>query len=239
MTLIEQTDRALALTTNQFAGRSVVLDALVNDIIGTALPNGGVLVAAFIWIWFETDSNGVHIHRRNVVTSLLAVVVVAGAAWLLKAVLPFRARPLAHPDLGLRVPFGLDSATLNVLNAFPSGHAAFFFALSVPLWTRSARLGAAATVWILLMICFPLLYRGDHWASDILAGAVVGITVMLVLCRLIGATGLPDWVLHLSETHPPLFYTIAWLFALEIAEVFFDVQLYLRDAARLARALLS
>jgi undecaprenyl-diphosphatase len=238
MTLIEQTDRALALTANQFAGRSVVLDKLVNDFIGTALPNGGIFVAALCWIWFETDENGVHTHRRNVVTALLAVMVVAGASWLLKAFLPFRARPLNDPDLGLRVPFGIDPTSLNDLSAFPSGHTAFFFALSVPLWMRSRWLGAAATVWTLLMICFPLLYQGDHWPSDIVAGAVVGVALMLVLCRLIGATGLPDRVVRFSGTHPPVFYTIAWLFALEIAELFLDVQLYLRDAARLARALL-
>jgi len=239
MTLIEQTDRAIALTTNQFAGRSVVVDRLVNDFISTALPNGGVFVAALSWIWFETDKNGVHPHRRKVVTALLAVMVVAGASWLLKAYLPFRARPLADPDLGLRAPFGIDPISLNDLSAFPSGHTAFFFALSVPLWMRSRRLGAAATVWILLMICFPLLHQGDHWPSDMVVGAVVGVTLMLVLCTLIGATGLPDRIVRFSETHPPIFYTIAWLFALEIAELFFDVQLYLRDAALLARALLS
>lgn len=126
MTLIEQTDRALALAANQFAGHSIVLDKLVHDIITTTLPNGGVFVAAFCWIWFETDETGVHGHRRNVVTALLAVVVVAGAVWLLKALLPFRGRPLHDSDVGLRVPFGVDPISLNDLGAFPSGHTAFF-----------------------------------------------------------------------------------------------------------------
>ena len=239
MTLIEQTDRALALAANQFAGRSIVLDKLVNDFIATALPNGGVFVAALCWIWFETDETGVHTHRRNVVTALLAVMVVAGALWLLKASLPFRPRPLNDPDLGLRVPFGVDPSSLNNYSSFPSGHTAFYLALSVPLWMRSRWLGAAAAVWTSLTICLPLLYRGDHWPSDIVAGAVVGVALMLLLCQLIGATGLPDRVVRFSAKHPSAFYTIAWLFALEIAELFGDVQVYLRDATRLARALLS
>ena len=66
-----------------------------------------------------------HGHRRNVVTALLAVVVVAGAVWLLKALLPFRGRPLDDFDVGLRVPFGVDPISLNDLGAFPSGHTAF------------------------------------------------------------------------------------------------------------------
>ena len=236
--LFEQTDRALALAANQFAGRSIILDKLVNDLVATALPSGGVFVAVLCWLWFETDETGVHSHRRNVVTALLAVLAVAGVVWLLKAVLPFRPRPLNDPDLGLRVPFGVDPS-LNDLSAFPSGHTAFFFALSVSLWMRSRWLGAAAAVWTSLTVCLPLLYRGDHWLSDIVAGAVVGVALMLLLYRLIGATRLPDRVVRFSATHPSAFYTLAWLFALEIAELFGDVQAYFRDAARLARALLS
>ena len=238
MTLFEQTDRALALAANQFAGRSIILDRLVNDLVATALPTGGVLVAALCWVWFEADETGVQAHRRTIVTALLAVMVVVGAVWLLKAALPFRHRPLNDPDLGLRVSFGVDPS-LNYSSTFPSGHTAFFFALSVPLWMRSRWLGSAAVVWTSLTVCLPLLYRGEHWLSDIVAGAVVGVALMLLLCRLIGATGLPDRVIRFSETHPSAFYTIAWLFALEIAELFGDVQAYFRDAARLARALLS
>ena len=122
MTLIEQIDRTLALAANQFAGRSIVLDKLVDDIIATALPTGGVLIAALCWIWFETDETGVHTHRRNVVTGLLAVMIVAGAVWLLKALLPLRDRPLNDPDLGPKVPLGVDPTSVKDLSTIPSGH---------------------------------------------------------------------------------------------------------------------
>jgi undecaprenyl-diphosphatase len=106
MTLFEQTDRALTLSANQFAGRSLVLDRFVNDILDTSLLNGGVFLASYWWLWFEADESGVHTQRRNVVVALLAVIVVAGASRLLKVLLPFR--PLNDPDLGLRLPFGVD-----------------------------------------------------------------------------------------------------------------------------------
>jgi hypothetical protein len=41
-----------------------------------------------------------------------------------------------------------------------------------------------------------------------------------------------------SATHPPAFYAIAWLVALEIAVRFDAVQAFCLDAARLARAVL-
>ena len=74
------------------------------------------------------------------------------------------------------------------------------------------------------MICLPLLYLGFHWASDVVAGAVFGVVLMLLLRRPIGATGLPDRVVRFSATHPPAFYAIAWLFALQIALLFGDVR---------------
>jgi len=103
---------------------------------------------------------------------------------------------------------------------------------------RSRWLGAAAAIWTLLAICLPLLHLGDHWASDIFVGAVIGVALMLLLCRLIGATGLPDRVVRFSATHPSAFYAIAWLVALEIAVRFDAVQAFLSDTARLARAVL-
>jgi undecaprenyl-diphosphatase len=90
----------------------------------------------------------------------------------------------------------------------------------------------------LLAICLPLLFLGYHWPSDIVAGAVVGVALMLLLCRLISATRLPDRVVRFSATHSPAFYAIAWLVALEIAVRFDAVQAFCLDAARLARALL-
>jgi undecaprenyl-diphosphatase len=238
MTLFEQTDRALTLCANQFAGRSIVLDKFVFDTLNTSLLNGGVFLAAYWWLWFEADESGMRTQRRKVVVALLAVIGVAGALKLLKVLLPFRYRPLNDPDLGLRLPFGVDPTSLNHFSSFPSGHAMLFFALCVPLWMRSRWLGAAAAVWTLLAICLPLLHLGDHWASDILAGAVVGVSLMLLLCRLIDATGLPDRVVRFSATRPSAFYAIAWLVALEIAVRFDAVQAFLSDAARLARAIL-
>jgi undecaprenyl-diphosphatase len=197
-----------------------------------------VFVAAYWWLWFEADENGVYAQRRNVAVALLAVIVVAGVAWLLKVILPFRYPPLSNPDLGLRLPFGVDPTSLNHLSSFPSGHAVLFFVLSVPLWMRSRWLGAAATAWTLLAICLPLLYLGYHWPSDIVAGAMVGVALMFLVYRLISATELPDRMVRFSATHSPAFYAIAWLVALEIAVRFDNVKAFFPGVARLARALL-
>ena len=239
MTLFEQTDRALTLSANQFAGRSLVLDKFVNHIVYLPLLNGGVFLAAYWWLWFEADETTVCAQRRNVVASLLAAIVIAGVSHLLKTLLQLHYLPLHYPDLGMRLSLVVALTPINDVGSFPSTHAALFFSLSVPLWMRSRWLGTAAVVWTLLVICLPLLYLGWHWASDVVAGAVFGVALMLLLRRLIGATGLPDRVVRFSATNPPAFYAIAWLFALQFALLFGDVRAFFLDAASLARALLS
>jgi len=236
-TLFEHVDRAATQYANQLAGRSTVVDKLVHDVVDLSFFNGGVFLAAFWWLWFESDATGAYPHRRNVVVALLAATIVGGAARLLKILLAFHHSPLLTPDLGLRPTHNIDPTSLPALGSLPSSHAALFFALSVALWMRSRWLGAAAAVWTLLVICFPLIYLGYHWPSDVLAGALVGVALMPLLVRLIGATRLADRVVRFSATHPPAFYAIAWLFALQMA-LLFDIRDFVLDAAGLARALL-
>ena len=88
-------------------------------------------------------------------------------------------------------------------------------------------------------ICLPMLCLGDHWPSDIVAGALVGVALMLLLWPAYRRHWATRSVLRFSATQLPVFYAIAWLLALEIEVRFGDVQAYSIDAARLARALLS
>lgn len=58
--------------------------------------------------------------------------------------------------------------------AFPSGHAAFFFALSAVVYFYNKKAGSlffAASV----LICLARVFCGIHWPSDILAGAFLGV----------------------------------------------------------------
>ncbi|MBS0525640.1 MAG: phosphatase PAP2 family protein [Proteobacteria bacterium] len=238
MTPFEQIDHALALYVNQSAGQSRAFDRFVFNVVDSRLFSGGVFLVPYWWLWFKADGSGAYVQRRNIAVAALAVGVVAGTVLLLKGLLPFRRNPMSTPSLGLHLPFGVDPAWVNYTNSFPSGHAALFFALSVPLWMYSRRLGATAAAWALAVICLPLVYLGYHWPSDIAAGAVVGIVLMLLLCRPIGATGLPDRLVHFSETHAPTFYALGWLVAFETAVMFDDVKAFSVHAVRLARVLL-
>lgn len=58
--------------------------------------------------------------------------------------------------------------------AFPSGHAAFFFALSLGVYFYNKKAGLLFFV-ASFLISFARVFSGIHWPFDIIAGILVGI----------------------------------------------------------------
>ena len=228
-------DRYLLLWINSPAGQNGVVDKFMYDLADSDLVKGGIFLAFYWGLWFDRDGS----QRRDVVVALAAAIITAILSRGLQVGLPFHLRPLHTPGIGVHVPVGVDPAILNTFSSFPSDHAMLFFALSVPIWWRSRWLGAAAMLWTVLLIALPRVYLGYHFPSDVIAGAVLGVIVMVVLCRLISRMRLPDWVVALSKTHPAAFYAVAFLVTFELALLFADVRHFLLDAVRIAKMLVA
>lgn len=58
--------------------------------------------------------------------------------------------------------------------AFPSGHAAFFFAFSTIVYFYNKKIGIFFFLSSILIV-ISRVFAGIHWPTDILAGAVVGV----------------------------------------------------------------
>ena len=67
--------------------------------------------------------------------------------------------------------------------SFPSGHAAFFFAVSTIIYLYNKKLG---TIFFLasVLIGIARVFSGIHWPSDILVGAVVGVVVAWIIHKI-------------------------------------------------------
>lgn len=82
----------------------------------------------------------------------------------------FRPRPFVAMDVNQLVYYN------PLESSFPSGHALFYFALSMAMYLFNKKLGMIFYAFTLLIV-FSRVFVGIHWPSDILAGAVIGTIV--------------------------------------------------------------
>jgi len=66
------------------------------------------------------------------------------------------------------------------LQSFPSGHAIFFFALSTVIYSFNKKLGIFFLAFSTLM-SIARIFVGVHWPSDILAGAILGTIIGVII----------------------------------------------------------
>jgi undecaprenyl-diphosphatase len=67
--------------------------------------------------------------------------------------------------------------------SFPSGHAAFFFALATGIYFYNKKLGIFFFISAIAM-GIARVFTGVHWPTDILAGAIVGVVVAWIVNKL-------------------------------------------------------
>jgi len=162
---------------NSLMGASPRFDRILHALNGNPILTGLPFVAAVWWLG-ANQPRGPSGHGGFLTRSIAGLLCALLAARLLQTHGPLHLRPIADPALHLTSFTDNDPNYFRKLNSFPSDHAVEFFALSLAIFSRHARLGAAAAGWSLVFICLPRVYFGYHYPSDILAGAILGAAVM-------------------------------------------------------------
>lgn len=158
-------------------------------------------VFAVLWLlWFSAKASE---YRPAILHGFIGMFVAGLISRGIQDCLPERVRPLHLPNY--TPPVGVKIDTLEHWSSFPSDHAAVFFALSTCLWLVSRRIGALAYAWSIFIVCFPRLFGGFHYASDMIGGAAIGILSALVVARPIEAK-LAPWIWAAEKRSPGLFY---------------------------------
>jgi undecaprenyl-diphosphatase len=209
---------------NRFSQRSHVFDTSVAFLEGHDLLKGGVFMALLWWAWFRMERGDAADRRSYLIAALVTGVVAVLAARLLAHSLPFRERPVYADGFHFVPPYGSGTVDLEDWSAFPSDHAVLFFALATGLWFSSRRLGAVAFLYATFGICLPRLYLGEHWPTDILAGAAIGVGL--------GWLGARERVRSLVsrpatlwlEREPGSFYAAFFLLTYQTATLFGDTR---------------
>lgn len=212
-------DRGVIVFFNHAVRKSWVFDQAVAILSANHMLKGAVFMTIVWWAWFRKDPGHPH-NREHIVATMFSCAVAMAVGRLLALTLPYRLRPLHDERLNLVLPYGVKLTDFDQLSSFPSDHAVLFFALATGLCFTSRRIGAFALAYAAVGIALPRLYLGFHYPSDILAGAMVGITIAFLGNRYLAQGKCVQAVVSLSQSAPHYFYPLFFLLTFQMAELF-------------------
>jgi undecaprenyl-diphosphatase len=210
---------------NSCFGKHVLFDDLVGYLNGFDLFNSVLLICAFWWCWFRSAAPAERTRdREHVVLTLASGVISIVVARALALGLPFRVRPRFEPALHFVLPDAWNSSFYADWSSFPSDNAMMFATLATGLFFISWRVGLLAMIYVPAVICFPRIYLGLHYPTDILVGLLLG-----TVCGYFGNQASPRrWLaapaLRWELNAPASFYTAFFLLTYEFATLFTSVR---------------
>jgi undecaprenyl-diphosphatase len=220
-------DHSIIFFFNQFAQRWHTFDSIVVFFSNSDLMKGGIMLAGVWGAWFWRNSD-VRVNRSHLLSALLGAVIALAIARVLAHALPLRIRPILDPSLHFRPPTGVpDQTNWTIWSSFPSDHAALFCALLTGIWLACRPAGIGLLFYLLIAICFPRMYIGIHYPTDILAGAALGVFSVLACSWSKVRNFWTGRVLEWIERWPAPGYALLFLVTFQIATLFWDIRTFL------------
>ena len=95
-----------------------------------------------------------------------------------------------------------------------------FFALAAGIFIASRRTGWFALVYVSIVICLPRIFLGEHYTTDILGGAAIGISLIWLANLPPIRKPLTSWAFQWLDTNPGAFDTFAFVVTYQMVELF-------------------
>ena len=170
METLRNLDFTIASYLNDFSGKSDSIDSLLAIAISDyCIPV--ILALTLFYLWFAGTNNK---ERYTFQRAVLSAIVSLGLANLFVLVINdyyYRERPFLAHDITLLFYAPTDSS-------FPANPAALSFALAFSIWLKVKTTGRYLFVFSAIW-CISRIYAGIFFPSDIVGGAVLGITASL------------------------------------------------------------
>ena len=174
---IHSVDLGIYHALSKYAGNRF-LDRLVRLEEDTNLLKGEVFFAMYWYLWWFRSGPDREGCRRAIIAIMIGAILSIIVARTIAFIVPFRLRPIydpmiSHPSYSIPLTYNIEN-----WSAFPSDTAAYFFALAFGLACLLRRLAVPILLYTVVWICLPRMYLGIHYASDIVVGIAVGITMV-------------------------------------------------------------
>ena len=205
----------------QYAHRSETADRFIIGFLGLGsiklLP-----IVALVWaLWFRKHER--ELNRSDIAAGLVGVIAAFVIGRFLQDILPERPRPVFSGAHDFVLPFYADDSGMEKWSSFPSDHAVISFALATIIFLISRPLGLFCYFWSFFVVCLPRVYGGLHYASDILAGALIGISAVVVSVKAFSKwPWLVQRLLAMEMKYPSAFYGSAFFFSYQMVTLFDD-----------------
>lgn len=202
---------------NLAAHRSLFFDELIVLVSKNNFLKGALVFAVMWYLWFqyEDDRKKHEYLLAGVGASFIGLTLAKILTWLIA-----RPRPFNNPSIVIRIPYGIEAASWEGFNSFPSDHGVLFFALATGIYFASRRAGWLMFTYISLFICLPRIYLGIHYPTDVLAGAAIGLSIGWLVHLPAIRKPFTGWAQRWLDAKPGQFYFCSFLLTYLICELF-------------------
>lgn len=166
---------------------------------------GGIVVSLFWFFWFQDDEN-INERRRRVICALVSCLIAIVIGRLLARFLPFSERPVLNENYASFFPNKHVADGLDLESSMPSDHAVMFCALATGIFLISKKIGILTFIYIFCFVLFPRIYLGYHYATDVIVGMAVGISITLIYAYTKISDKVSSRVMSFSIRYKGLFY---------------------------------
>lgn len=213
---LRELDLTIFQSINGFCGQNPRLDRFVIRMDFSTLK-GLIFMGTFGALWFQRADDQAR-RRETLVIMLFAILLSIIAARAAAILLPFRIRPMFVSDIGFHAPL-FPVGNYEDWSSFPSDTATYFFVITTGFWLLSRRWGSLWACFSIIVI-LARVYLGIHYPSDVLAGALLGISITVVINNEFVHARIASPIVAAEQRAPAIFYGLLLPILFEAGTIF-------------------